>query len=317
MPNLKIAICFLINCIINANSQSLRTTYAHTNWREHVIFNINAFNDVKINEFDIMCWRPGSWPFTIYKLSILNQTYLPYLGLTPSQEWVPIFNDTSINCPTRARILRITLDTPVIIQRGTTQGFWFDYYGILIRRHGFQNRVYSSNSDIAILYGSGIFSNTILNGEVLCGEVYYDTNVTTLTPTIETDTPTNSPTYQPTLEPTLEPTIPTEEPTFAPTIEPTLETSVPSPKPTATPIPDPNIRRTVVCGERVSGSLGVFETHYYKLVNIPGKTISVQLNSCGSSFDTWIEIYDEQYSLIYEWYVISMNIQMYDTKYIV
>ena len=239
MSAFKIIFLILINYIVYGNSQSLRTTYSHTHWWESLIFNINAYKSVNINSFDFMCWQVGTYPFSIYKLSIFNQNYLPYTTLSRSSVWTSIYFQ-NINCPARNTILTVTLSTPVFIHAGTTQAFWVEYYGIVGQKagSGYTNLIFASNADIAILYGSGIWSNNIYNGEGVSTQVYYDTNINTTAPTMQTDIPSISPTLQPTIPtqlPTGQPSKATRGPTNNPTLQPTVTTVEPSNSPTLTP----------------------------------------------------------------------------------
>ena len=124
-------------------------------------------------------------------------------------------------------------------------------------------------------------------------------------PTLFTSSPTNNPTQTtltPSLEPTIEPTGQTLEPSNAPTMEPTI---------------DSRIIRSVVCGDRLVGSIRSFETDFYKLINVPSNTLSIQLNSCGSGYDTWLQVFDDQFRLVYEWYVLDTYSPIYITIYFV
>ena len=89
------------------------------------------------------------------------------------------------------------------------------------------------------------------------------------------------------------------EATVAPSMEPTIQTVSPSFKPSVfTPI-----IKNVVCGERINGSISRYETDFYRVVNIPNITTSITFDSCGSSYDTWIQVYNHRSSLLYEWHV--------------
>ena len=119
-----------------------------------------------------------------------------------------------------------------------------------------------------------------------------------------TQTPTMEPTFI-TTEPTRTPSIPTSEPTLEPTNEPTLPsypTTRPT-QPTRSPLRDSRIIRNVFCGERLTGSIRSFETDFYRLLNVPINTLSIQLDSCSSNYDTWLQVFDDRFRLIYQWYV--------------
>ena len=273
MSLFRIFFLIAIKYVINVNSESLKTMYSHTHWWESIIFNINAFNNIQINKFDFMCWKQGIYPFKIYKLSIFNQTYSPYIGLAPSKEWVLIYNNSSIHCPMEQTILTITLNVPVFIKGGTTQAFWMDYYGILARRGdpGTQNTIYTSNADIAILYGSAIWSNTIHDGEIICTEIYYTANVTTATPTSQTKTPSYTPTNIPTMNATLMPSVnPSKLPTFNPTFNPTVAPTVlPSEFPSKIPTEYPTLMLNGLIKEKlptVSGNFFAKEKNVYLII---------------------------------------------------
>ena len=107
-----------------------------------------------------------------------------------------------------------------------------------------------------------------------------------------------------TLQPTLEPSIATTEPT---TVAPTMSTSQPTQTPTRvtsqpTIFSIENIA-TIYCGNTVTGSIKSYETNYYKIVNVSLDVTSIEFNSCGSLYDTWIQIYNYNLTLIYEWYI--------------
>ena len=100
------------------------------------------------------------------------------------------------------------------------------------------------------------------------------------------------------------PRIPTAAPIFSPTINPTISTLDPSSSPTIEPTSDSRIIRNVFCGETLIGSIISLGTDFYKLINIPIATTSIQLDSCGSGYDTWLQVFDDQFRLIYQWYLI-------------
>ena len=97
----------------------------------------------------------------------------------------------------------------------------------------------------------------------------------------------------------VQPGIPTAAPVSSLTIDP-------SSSPTIEPTSDSRIIRNVFCGETLTGSIVSFGTDFYKLINIPVAITSIELNSCGSGYDTWLQVFDDQFRLIYEWYFIFL-----------
>ena len=93
--------------------------------------------------------------------------------------------------------------------------------------------------------------------------------------------------------PTISPSVITTSPTRQ---GPTIATS----QPTRFSVDD---IQEIYCGNTVTGSIKSYETNYYKIVNVSLDVTSIEFNSCGSLYDTWIQIYNENLTLIDEWYI--------------
>ena len=96
------------------------------------------------------------------------------------------------------------------------------------------------------------------------------------------------------------------------TLDPTMApTNIPSMTPTS------RISRNVFCNEIINGSINPFEIDYYKLINIPNNTLSIKFDSCNSNYDTILQVYNDTFDLVSEWYVHVYLIGfIYGNKYI-
>ena len=87
-------------------------------------------------------------------------------------------------------------------------------------------------------------------------------------------------TSEPTIEPTLEP-IDNNIPSITPTLEPTINPTI-----------NPTQKHNIKCGETISGSTThPFDIDYY-IFNLSEYTYNILIDSCGSSYDTYIYFKD-------------------------
>ena len=300
---LKVFIC-LISCTHIINSQILNICYA---------VNGNTSNFLPSNT---LSFGPGSWCPTISNdcVWLLNDQQVTTIYSVMNAEDLRFeidykidvaysFNDYTriyYNCDGIERLLFEVSTSRFNANINTT------YFG---RNNPYYlPKIYCDNvSRIFIRIEQNIFTSQqkYFNFENACIYGFIGTR----SPTIITDVPSMSPSSTPTEStgiPTMTPSLPTSTPSIEPTMEPTDMTLQPTIEPTIEPTSDSRIIRNVFCGETLTGSIISFGTDFYKLINIPIATTSIQLDSCGSGYDTWLQVFDDQFRLIYEWYLIFM-----------